>query len=184
MPCTQKLFNEKKFKELILYVADKSAEDPSFGATKLNKILFFADFLAYGHLGQAITGAHYLRLERGPAPKELLSVHRGLQAAGDAVFVERKRFGYPQKRIIALRQPDLSDFSAQEIALVDEVIELLKHNSAMEASTLSHLHAVGWNIASDGEEIPYESVFLSTDPLSPSDIKHGRELALKHGWVE
>ncbi len=29
-----------KFKELILYICEKSATDPNFGTTKLNKILF------------------------------------------------------------------------------------------------------------------------------------------------
>jgi len=36
--------DERKFKELILYVADKCSDDPDFGAVKLNKILFYSDF--------------------------------------------------------------------------------------------------------------------------------------------
>ncbi len=43
--------NEKKFAELILYVSQKSTFDSTFGSTKLNKILYFSDFLAYGKLG-------------------------------------------------------------------------------------------------------------------------------------
>jgi len=38
--------NDRKFQELLLYVAARCEGAPTFGATKLNKILFFADFLA------------------------------------------------------------------------------------------------------------------------------------------
>ncbi|HZQ34888.1 MAG TPA: hypothetical protein VFD32_03070 [Dehalococcoidia bacterium] len=49
--------DSRKLGELILYVAEKSSDDPRFGATKLNNILFFSDFLAFGQLGRSITGA-------------------------------------------------------------------------------------------------------------------------------
>ena len=39
-----------KFRELILYIAQESEGDPNFGATKLNKILFFCDFLGLPRL--------------------------------------------------------------------------------------------------------------------------------------
>ena len=31
-------FNDRKFRELVIYIAEKCADDPTFGATKLNKI--------------------------------------------------------------------------------------------------------------------------------------------------
>ena len=36
----------EKLKELVLVVAQLCADDRNFGAVKLNKLLFFADFLA------------------------------------------------------------------------------------------------------------------------------------------
>src|SRR5215467_9574991 len=64
--------NDEKFKELILYIASHSEDDPAFGATKLNKLLFFADFITYLRLGHPITGQEYQRLENGPAPRRML----------------------------------------------------------------------------------------------------------------
>jgi len=64
-------YNEEKLAELILYVCHKSEADERFGATKLNKILFYSDFAAYRQLGQPITGADYQNLEEGPAPRKL-----------------------------------------------------------------------------------------------------------------
>ena len=176
-------FQAEKLRELILYIAERSIEDPGFGATKLNKILFFSDFIAYGSYGEPITGARYQRLPRGPAPRELLPIQAELEKANEAIVVEKKRFNFKQKRILPLRDPDLSSFTAEEIALVDEVIDGLRPFNATNISALSHQIAVGWQLAGEGEDIPYESVFISNDPLTPTDVRRGQELAKEHGWL-
>ncbi len=56
--------DEAKLVELILYIADKCENDPHFGKTKLNKILFFSDMLYYGFFGNAITGVERSYPER------------------------------------------------------------------------------------------------------------------------
>lgn len=176
-------FDPDKFRELLLYVAQRSASDPTFGATKLNKILFFSDFLAYGQLGKSITGATYQRLEHGPAARELLPIQEELVNKSEAMVVPSRYFNRVQKRLWAVRDPVLSRFSAEEISLVDDVIEALRCHNASDASLLSHLIAVGWQIAGDREEIPYEAVFLSGEPPTPTDVKHGQELAQRYGWL-
>ena len=62
-------FEPDKFRELIVYICKKSEGDPTFGAVKLNKILYYADFAAYRILGKPITGAQYQKLREGPAPQ-------------------------------------------------------------------------------------------------------------------
>lgn len=169
-------YDEEKLAELILYVAARMADDPSFGATKLNKVLFFADFYHYAQHGRSITGAEYQKLKHGPAPRQLLPVQRALTLKGDAV-VRRGQVGpYTQKRLLPLRDPDLSRFAGSEIALVDEIISVLSERSAVEVSELSHC-TVGWRIANEGETIPYDSVFLYDEPLTESDRHHAREVA-------
>ena len=85
-------FNRHKFAELLLYVAEESEDDPKFGATKLNKIMYFSDFEAFGILGRPITGASYRRLERGPVPVEILSVLSELEREGEAIRVQTRYF--------------------------------------------------------------------------------------------
>jgi hypothetical protein len=167
---------DSKLKELILYVAQKSADDPRFGATKLNKILFFSDFLAYGELGRPITGVRYQRLDHGPAPVRLLPAQRELETEGAVQLVEVAHYTWTQKRLTPTRRADLSTFSATEIAVVDEVVDWLREFSATEVSALSHLER-SWQIVADREEIPYEYVFLSNEPLTPADERRGREIA-------
>jgi hypothetical protein len=43
-----------RFKDAVLYIAEQLADDPTFGSTKLNKILYFSDTAAYRKLGRPI----------------------------------------------------------------------------------------------------------------------------------
>lgn len=165
----------------MLYVAKKSQFDPNFGGTKLNKILFYADFYFYRRIGKPITGAEYIKQEFGPTPKRLLPVRKQLEGKKEAA-VQRVHFlGKEQQRLIALRDPDLSLFSGEEIALLDQVIEFLWAKTAKEVSELSHNRI--WRVARLGQSIPYEAAFLSSDEPSESDIERGRELVQRHGWA-
>ena len=174
-------FNEDKFKELILYIASRSECDPTFGAIKLNKTLFFADFFAYAHFGKSITGAEYIKLDHGPGPKLMAPIRDRMMEDNDIVVVSREHFGYPQKRVVARRPPDLSEFTANEIALVDTVIDIGKDANAAELSALTH-QMLGWQIAAYKAVIPYEAVFLSSESATAGDEQRAEELAVQYQW--
>lgn len=127
-------FNEQKLKELILYIASQCKEDVFFGATKLNKLLFFADFLAYERLGRPITGADYMVIEHGPAPRRLIPLREEMLEDGD-ICIEQRPY---QTRIVASREPNLGDFSRKELAIVDYVIRVLRDIDAESVSDLTH----------------------------------------------
>ena len=176
-------FKEDKFKELVLYIAEKCTDDPAFGATKLNKILYFADFYAYGESGVPITGATYGKLPRGPAPHQLVSVREELSKTGDIFMRKDTYHGYPQERMIPIREANLDLFTAKEIALVDDIIQKLWGINAANISDYTHRLA-GWRIAEDGNDIPYESVFLSDEGLTEDDINRAKELMDRFGWMD
>ena len=176
-------FNAAKFRELMLYAAEKSGEDPRFGATKLNKILFFSDFLAFGLTGSAITGATYRKDRNGPTPRELKPMAREITESKDGIFVNRRVFNYSQTRLVPLRPANKHLFSSEELDLVDNVIDDLSWRSAAEVSRLSHDRSVAWQIAEMGEDIPYECVFLSARTATSDDIGRGQELARRYGWL-
>jgi hypothetical protein len=176
-------FDAAKFKELVLYIAEKSAEDPMFGATKLNKILFFADFLSFGLAGHSITGATYQRERNGPVPTELKPMEREIEKSEDGYFIHKRYFNLIQKRLIPKRAANRQRFSAEELDLINDVIQNLSGSNATDVSNLSHQRSRAWQIADEGEKIPYTAVFLSTRKASPSDIQRGRELARLYGWL-
>ncbi len=173
---TEAWYDEEKLGELMLYVAGRMSQDPSFGATKLNKVLFFADFFHYAQHGTAITGAEYQKLRYGPAPRQLVPVQRSLTSTGAALIRRSEAGPYAQKRLTPLRDADLSRFTGTEIAIVDEIISCLTGRTATEVSDISHL-MVGWKIAAEGETIPYDSVFLYDGPLTDSDYRFAKQIA-------
>ena len=174
-------FNERKFKELILYIADRCEYDPDFGAIKLNKILYYSDMISYAKYGQPITNAEYIALERGPVPKKLKPVRDEMEAHEEIIVRKKDRFGMTQVRVVPRRSPDLSLFSAEEISLVDRILEVLAGVTATSLSEFTHLER-GWQAASYRETIPYETVFLSTDGATESDKLRAEELVRKYEW--
>jgi hypothetical protein len=165
-----------KFQELILLVARECGEDPRCGATKLNKILFYLDFLAYEELGRSISGEAYRKLERGPVPRRILPVVEDMLSAGWCAWADRDYFGLPLRKLQPLREPDLSLFSAEELEVVRRVIRDLWELNATEVSDLSHRFA-GWQAAAPGEEIPYETVFVDEPRrLTDEEVEWAQEV--------
>jgi hypothetical protein len=175
-------FERGKFRELLLYVAREAAGDPTFGAVKLNKILFRADFEAYAIWGKPITGARYQRLPAGPAPVAMLPIEQELVRWGEAEFEVRDYHGLKQSRLVPRREPDLDLFTVEELELVDRAIKAFWGMDAITLSQLSHEESKGWQIVGDREDIPYGSVFLSTEPPPADAVERGRQLAAQYGW--
>jgi len=169
-------FNALKFKELVLYLAERSGADPGFASTKLNKLLFFCDFEAYRLLGHPITGATYQKLKWGPAAREFLPMQDELLWWEDARVERRERGPYTQLVTIALRSADPEIFPADEREIIDRVIEALQPLDARGASELSHEHSAGWNLMAEGEPIPYESALISTQRPPERVFSHFRRL--------
>ena len=180
----KQVFNENKFKELILYVARHSVDDKYFGAVKLNKVLYFSDFNAYRELGNSITGADYQHLNEGPAPRQFLRVKDSLIAREEATIERRVVFSMTQQRLVAAGEAkDEKDiFTLDELRIIDEVIDTLWNMTAREASKLSH-EEYGWRLTEPGESIPYSSAFFSPEPLTQEQISYGQKFAEEHELI-
>lgn len=169
--------SDKKLRELALYISERSAVDPAFGATKLNKLLFYSDFLAYLNFGKSITGQTYFRLNNGPAPKRWFFVREKMVDDGDLAVTKEEFFGFAKEKPIPLRKPDVSKFNAKELGLVDRVISKYLALNASQISDESH-GFIGWSLAKDKEDIPYEVALVFRPELNEELIKHG--LAIHH----
>lgn len=173
--------SDQRLRELVLYVADKSYNDEGFGATKLNKVLFFADFESYARFGQSITGADYISVPNGPVPRRLIPIRKQMEQAHEIAIRHIVYFDKEQHRVIPLRDSNLDVFTARDIAVVDKVVDRYWGKTAREMSDLSHDRV--WRIAGTmGARIPKEAVFISNEQLTDYDIQRTRELAAEHGW--
>lgn len=168
--------DDDKLRELVLHIARRSERDVCFGATKLNKLLFFADFLAYLRLGRSITGQEYQKLDNGPAPRKLKPLLKEMER-GKAIAIQRVDFhGREQQRTIALRDPLYGKFSKEELLLVDDVIQSFWNLRADEISALSH-GFVGWQAAHDRETIPYRMALIGSRQPTDEERRYGLSLA-------
>ena len=168
-------FDRQRFKELILFIADQSKDDPRFGISKLNKILYFADFKAFGILGQSITGATYERRDFGPVPREMLAALHEMEDAGDINRTERHYLNQRQKVVQALR-PSRADelLDGREREIVSIILDELRTRAEDQVRVLSSLNDM-WQLANVGEEIPHEWAYISTRKPSPTELKIARE---------
>jgi hypothetical protein len=175
--------DRRKLKELILYVSQQCASKRNFGSVILYKILYFSDHFAYGKLGQPITGAEYVKEKHGPIPRTALAAGQELEREGRLRFDAVRHGRGTLKKPIALAAPDMSMFSADEIALVDSILERFRSMTTRKARTVTH-DLKAWRAYFIGDTIPYETVFVSPDQrLTRKEIKIGQEIARRHGWT-
>jgi hypothetical protein len=173
-------FEEERFKELIVFISELCKHDSTYGSIKLNKILYFADFMAYRVLGRPITGARYLKLPEGPVPREIIAARNDLIAEGRMAVELRPYFNGVQKRPVVVGDgPNESGFSESERAIVRSIADYFHGKTAREVSDFSHLQP-GWILAEDGADIPYETAWLSSDPVDQMDEAIAQEMADKY----
>lgn len=176
-----------KMRELILYVSEKLADDDKFGSTKLNKVLFFADFLQYGMTKKTITGKDYWKLDKGPVPKCLVPLREEMIKEGSLDIIERDYWGKPQKVPVAKCKPNLGVFTADEMSLIDYVIEQLRPCDANECSLKSHKYLeLFWDLAEYKETIPHGlALVIYPDDDSTEQMEYCEEMQRRAGaWLK
>jgi hypothetical protein len=170
-------FDRLKFKRLVHYVIWKAGKRDWFGATKLNKVLWFSDTQAFGLMGKPITGATYIREKYGPVPKAMMPVRTELQREGAIRVVREDKL----ERVTALTKPDMQPFTFDEMAIVDWWIEhIATYETATSISAKSHDYT--WQIAEMGEALPMVATF-ATRIRNPTEdeIRWGKEAVAKLG---
>lgn len=155
----------EKFKEILLYILNKVGSKPNIGESVLYKLLYFIDFNYYEKYEEQLIGATYIKNNYGPTPKEFIKIIEEMEAQKEIVKVEDKYFQYPQRKYLPLRTPDLSRLKANELRMIDDVLEKLSDMNAARISEYSH-NDVPWLTTDDGEIIDYESVFYRTPEYS------------------
>lgn len=175
--------NRGKFKELVLFLAERSGDDPRMSRVKLNKLLYRADFEAYRILGSSITGATYLRGEHGPMAEYLPLAEEELGRAGLIGWRVDDTGTHDRKVPLAKQAADRSLFTPDELQLIERVLEELLPHGGRSVSEWSHKESAGWNLVKDNEPIPYSTAFISTKPIPAEDIERARELAIARDWA-
>ncbi len=125
--------------------------------TKMNKLLFYADFIHYKNHGYGITGITYRALPFGPVPDHWGTLYSSIKG------VDMEEFVYPSGQS-GVRLEAVGDFDGalddSELDTVREVCSLFADMSAGEISQKSHLEK-GWIENKDNRTpISYQDAFL------------------------
>ena len=167
---------------MILYISQKSQDDPRFGAVKLVKLLFYSDFGAYRLLGKPITGATYQHLPQGPVPKQWTETKQFLLDTDAATQEVRPYFIGNQMRLVPQREPNIGLFTDDELSLVNDALEEFKSYTATSISEFSH-REWAWRTTKYREEIPYNLAWVSAGPLTIEQVEAGLEIADREGLL-
>ena len=145
--------SSNRIKNLLLYVLEQLGETSQ---TKMNKVLFYIDFLSFREQGRAISGLSYIAIEFGPVPQRWDRVYSGF----DEVVPQSKLVKEQECTILtATSKADISSFSEQEIALIDQVCAKLKKVNANKISVLSHQEPAWQKYHNQSSPIPFEEAF-------------------------
>ena len=124
--------------------------------TKMNKLLFYADFIHYKKHGYGITGITYKALPFGPVPEQWGTLYSSLSG------INMEEYVYPSGQSgINLEAIENTDniLNESELSTVEKVCTLFSNMSAGEISQTSHLEK-GWIENKDTRaSISYQDAF-------------------------
>ncbi|MDP2181851.1 MAG: DUF4065 domain-containing protein [Actinomycetota bacterium] len=141
-----------KLREMLLYYASM----PNMYATKLNKLLFYADFAHYKRHRVSISGSPYLAFQHGPVPQHYSWIEADL-VESEELGIEEVFFpsGDSGTVLRSLRKPDMSLFSAEELATLRRVADELAGLTSKALRDRSHAEKA-WAKTPQRKMISYE----------------------------
>jgi len=160
-------FDQKKLKNVILYILEKCAGKPNVGETVLYKLLYFIDFDNFEINNQSISGLDYIHLQYGPVPaaSQYLPVIEAMKSGQELKIIIQDYFGLKIKRYINLIRYDIDSLCPKETKVIDDVIGALSNMSASQIEEYSHGDAP-WQLTGGKEVIPYNLVFERQIPYA------------------
>lgn len=123
--------------------------------TKLNKEMFYADFLHYKLYGQSISGLQYQAIQYGPVPVHYDTVYDNIDGIYKEIVVSYNMEGTR----LSCDNADSSVFSEQELQTLNTVLVMAKTMSTQDLIAKSH-EEEAWQNHRDGNNlIPYSEAF-------------------------
>ena len=123
--------------------------------TKLNKLLFYADFKHFKDNGVSISGAHYAHAYYGPVPHKFNTWLTAISEWDKQITSEEQPFGDLVGEVYTSGEPDWSIFSTSELAALAFVKNKFQKYSASQIRDFSHQEK-GYQDTIDGEIISYQ----------------------------
>ncbi len=151
-----KQYDLEKLNNMILYLVKRL---DGVLKTKLNKLLWYCDFLHFKDTSVSITGAQYVHLPLGQVPDyyELIfanMIHEGLVIENEIPY-QTKDGEVLGEEYTALVKPDESLFSEKEIQVMDFIADTFRKDTSTSIMEKSHREAA-YKKSKDGDIISYQ----------------------------
>lgn len=150
--------NLNKFIEMIVFFTEKLQPYK----TKMNKLLFYSDFLNFKETCYSISGTRYIAIQMGPVPKNFGSLFDYAANRYDVdIHYEQFNNGYVGEHFVpnSKRQFNPGLFTQKELAILNTVAEKFKYTKTEKIVDVSH-EELGWKENKDTfSEISYKYGF-------------------------
>jgi uncharacterized phage-associated protein len=143
-----RVFSLEKMAAMISHIASRTSD---LYKTKLNKLLFYADFVSYHSNGHSISGSRYVHLPYGPVPDGYEDTLDTLNHYGVIDVLKQN-----SADLVRLGDNKADQFlTSEERATLDWVLAKYGPMSASQLTEISHREKAYKNTKT-GEEIAYE----------------------------
>ena len=150
--------NFEKITEMVVYFSDKLSPFK----TKMNKLLFYADFLMFKQSCFSISGMRYKAIEMGPVPINFQSIFEYLANKNEIdIFTTEFPQGYIGEQFKAKndRPFRVELFSENELNVLEKVANVFKPTSTNQIIEISHLEEAWKKNEKNKSVISYEYAF-------------------------
>jgi uncharacterized phage-associated protein/DNA-binding transcriptional regulator YiaG len=122
-----------RLRNIILYLIDKCSVTYT---TKMNKLLFYVDFLSYKRYGRGMTGLAYKAIQFGPVPVRWDRVYSLIDdiSMDEVVFPS----GHYGTQLSSALLPDNTILSQEDLIILETIVEKFGDMPAAQLSALSH----------------------------------------------
>jgi len=146
-----------KFTEMVVYFTEKLQP----WKTKLNKLLFYADFEMCRQTAYSISGVKYRAIPMGPVPNNFQSIFEYLANNNeiDIYFTNFKNGTGEQFKPNKNKQFNADIFTQDEIAVLEKITERFRNTSTDKIIKISHLEKAWIENETDKKLINYNYSF-------------------------
>lgn len=150
--------NWEKFTEMVIFFSDILKPYK----TKMNKLLFYADFLNFKESGYSISGMRYHAIPMGPVPNKFQSIYEYMNENND-IAIEYTEFGTDisgEQFKSKVERPFNSElFSVTELEILESVANRFAFTSTKEIIEISHQEEAWIQNEKEKNAISYEYAF-------------------------
>lgn len=142
-----------RLKNIMLYIIGLCGE---VFYTKMNKLLFYADFMAYRTSGYALSGLSYKAIDYGPVPERWDRVYSQF----DEILQEPRSYGDKEGSVLmTTEKADLSIFTPEELLILEQVCARFADCTSSDMTRISHEESAWIDYVRGYERISFESAF-------------------------